>query len=467
MKDKGDLSMYTIDFHKPIHIHFIGIGGISMSGLAEILLEEGFTISGSDSKESDLTDHLTANGAQIFYGQRASNIIDGIDLVVYTAAIHPDNPEYACAKEKGIPMMTRADLLGQIMTNYKIPIAVSGTHGKTTTTSMASHVLLEGGFDPTISVGGILPAIGGNLRVGNSETFITEACEYTNSFLSFFPKISIILNIDADHLDFFKDIDDIRHSFRLFAEKLPADGTLIINSDTPHYEDIIKDLPCRVITYGLEHEAEYTADQITYDEFGHATFVCVHNGTTAGTFSLKVPGIHNVSNALSVIALGHLLGLDSDRIQKGIANFTGTDRRFQYKGKIGGVTIIDDYAHHPTEIKATLTSAKNYPHKTTWCVFQPHTYTRTKALLQDFAEALTFADHVVLADIYAAREKNTLGISSRDLQRCIRELGTPCEYFPTFDEIENYLLENCVSGDLLITMGAGDVVQIGEHLLGK
>lgn len=459
--------MYTIDFHKPIHIHFIGIGGISMSGLAEILLEEGFTISGSDSKESELTDHLTANGAQIFYGQRASNIIDGIDLVVYTAAIHPDNPEYACAKEKGIPMMTRADLLGQIMTNYKTPIAVSGTHGKTTTTSMASHVLLEGGMDPTISVGGILPAIGGNLRVGNSDTFITEACEYTNSFLSFFPKISIILNIDADHLDFFKDIDDIRHSFRLFAEKLPADGTLIINSDTPHYEDIIKDLPCRVITYGLEHEADYTAEQITYDELGHPTFLCKYRGNPVGTFSLKVPGIHNVSNALSVIALGYLLALDCDVIQKGLTNFTGTDRRFQFKGEIGKVTIIDDYAHHPTEIKATLTSAKNYPHKTTWCVFQPHTYTRTKALLHDFAEALTLADHVVLADIYAAREKNTLGISSKDLQRCILELGTPCEYFPTFDEIENYLLENCVGGDLLITMGAGDVVQIGEHLLGK
>lgn len=459
--------MYTIDFHKPIHIHFIGIGGISMSGLAEILLEEGFTISGSDSKESELTDHLTANGAQIFYGQRASNIMDGIDLVVYTAAIHPDNPEYACAKEKGIPMMTRADLLGQIMTNYKTPIAVSGTHGKTTTTSMASHVLLEGGMDPTISVGGILPAIGGNLRVGNSDTFITEACEYTNSFLSFFPKISIILNIDADHLDFFKDIDDIRHSFRLFAEKLPADGTLIINSDTPHYEDIIKDLPCRVITYGLEHEADYTAEQITYDELGHPTFLCKYRGNPVGTFSLKVPGVHNVSNALSVIALGYLLALDSDVIQKGLTNFTGTDRRFQFKGEIGKVTIIDDYAHHPTEIKATLTSAKNYPHKTTWCVFQPHTYTRTKALLHDFAEALTLADHVVLADIYAAREKNTLGISSKDLQRCILELGTPCEYFPTFDEIENYLLENCVGGDLLITMGAGDVVQIGEHLLGK
>ena len=372
--------------------------------------------------------------------------------MVYTAAIHPDNPEYACAKEKNIPMMTRADLLGQIMKNYQIPIAVSGTHGKTTTTSMASHILLEGGFDPTISVGGILPAIGGNLRLGHSGTFITEACEYTNSFLSFFPKISIILNMDADHLDFFKDIDDIRHSFRLFAEKLPADGTLIINSDTPHYEDIIRDLPCEVITYGLEHEADYTATDITYDTFGHPTFTCLHHGKTTGTFSLKVPGIHNVSNALSVIALGEKLGMDDATIQKGLINFTGTDRRFQFKGNIGDITVIDDYAHHPTEIKATLTSAKNYPHKKTWCIFQPHTYTRTKALLLEFAEALTLADHVVLANIYAARETDTLGISSADLQKRIQELGTPCEYFPTFDEIENYLLENCQPGDLLITM---------------
>ena len=416
---KGRTPMYTIDFTKPVHIHFIGIGGISMSGLAEILLKEGFTVSGSDSKESALTDHLTANGAQIFYGQRASNIIDGIDLVVYTAAIHPDNPEYACAKEKNIPMMTRADLLGQIMKNYQIPIAVSGTHGKTTTTSMASHILLEGGFDPTISVGGILPAIGGNLRLGHSGTFITEACEYTNS------------------------------------------------SDTPHYEDIIRDLPCEVITYGLEHEADYTATDITYDTFGHPTFTCLHHGETTGTFSLKVPGIHNVSNALSVIALGEKLGMDDATIQKGLINFTGTDRRFQFKGNIGDITVIDDYAHHPTEIKATLTSAKNYPHKKTWCIFQPHTYTRTKALLPEFAEALTLADHVVLANIYAARETDTLGISSADLQKRIQELGTPCEYFPTFYEIENYLLENCQPGDLLITMGAGDVYQIGEKLLGK
>ena len=459
--------MYQIDFNKPEHIHFIGIGGISMSGLAEVLLEEGFTISGSDSKKSPLTTLLESKGATLYYGQRASNIKDSVDVVVYTAAIHPDNPEFSCAKEKGIPMLTRAQLLGQIMRNYDTPIAVSGTHGKTTTTSMISHILLKGDCDPTISVGGILPAIGGNIRVGNSETFLTEACEYTNSFLSFFPKISIILNIDADHLDFFKDIDDIRHSFRRFAELLPADGALIINADTPKYEEIIKELPCKVITYSLEKEADYTADNITYDEFGHASFRVLHNGSPIGTCSLKVPGIHNVSNALASIACGQLLDLSDDVIFEGLKSFTGTDRRFQYKGQIGGVTIIDDYAHHPTEIEATLHAAKNYPHKKIWCVFQPHTYTRTKALLPEFAKALSLADHVVLADIYAARETDNLGISSADLQKLIADLGTPCEYFPTFDEIENFLLENCTQGDLLITMGAGDVVNIGEQLLGK
>ena len=459
--------MYQIDFHKPLHIHFIGIGGISMSGLAEILLGEDFIVSGSDAKESPLTDALEKKGAKIFYGQRASNIGDDVEVVVYTAAIHPDNPEFACAAEKGLPMLTRAQLLGQIMRNYDTPIAVSGTHGKTTTTSMISQILLEADCDPTISVGGILPSIGGNIRVGNSETFVTEACEYTNSFLSFFPRISIILNMDADHLDFFKDIDDIRRSFRRFAELLPADGARIINTDTPHYEDIIEGLPCRVITYGLEHYAQYQAADITYDKYGHASFTVLKDGKKAGSFYLKVPGIHNVSNALAAIALAHLLGISDDVTARGLGSFTGTERRFQYKGEVAGVTIIDDYAHHPTEIQATLHAAQNYPHKKIWCVFQPHTYTRTKALLPEFAQALTLADHVVLADIYAAREKNTIGISSQDLQREIQELGTPCEYFPTFDEIENFLLKSCTQGDLLITMGAGDVVNIGEHLLGK
>ena len=459
--------MYQIDFNHPVSVYFCGIGGISMSGLAEILLSRGFKVSGSDRLKSRLTEALEEKGATIYYGQRASNIADSTEVVVYTAAIHPDNPEFACAKEKGIPMLSRAELLGQIMRNYKTSIAVAGTHGKTTTTSMVSHVLLHGECDPTISVGGILPAIGGNIRVGQSETFLTEACEYTNSFLSFFPTISIILNIDADHLDFFKDIDDIRRSFRLFAELLPADGALIINADTPEYEQITKDLPCQVITYGLEQPAEYTAADISYNEFGHASFTVVRNGEALGTVSLKVPGIHNVSNALASFAAGQLLNLPAEVIAEGLGTFTGTNRRFQYKGSVAGVTIIDDYAHHPTEIEATLKAAKNYPHNTTWCVFQPHTYTRTKALLHEFAEALSHTDRVIVASIYAARETDTLGISSADLQKLIAEKGTPCEYFETFDEIENYLLENCTSGDLVITMGAGDVVNIGEHLLGQ
>lgn len=458
--------MYQIDFHKPMHIHFIGIGGISMSGLAEILLEEDFPISGSDAKASQLTSHLEAKGAKIYIGQTASNISPDVELVVYTAAIHPDNPEYQKAVALGIPMLTRAELLGQIMKNYDLPIAVSGTHGKTTTTSMISHILLEAEKDPTISVGGILPAIHGNIRVGNSENFITEACEYTNSFLSFFPKISIILNIDADHLDFFKDLDDIRHSFRLFAQKLPQDGTLIINGDIPRLEEITEGLPCQIITYALDAPADYRAENIEFDHMAHGSFDCVQNGKKIGRFSLSVPGMHNVSNALSAIALSRKLGIDMDTIQKGLLRFGGTDRRFQYKGKVAGVTVIDDYAHHPTEIAATLKTAASYPHKTIWCVFQPHTYTRTKALLPEFAEALSLADKVVLAPIYAARETDTLGISSQDLQELIVEKGTEAVYFSTFDEIEEFLLKNCIHDDLLITMGAGDVYKIGENLLG-
>ena len=275
--------MYTINFKKPVHIHFIGIGGISMSGLAEILMQEGFTVSGSDARESSLTRRLASLGAQIVYGQRAENISRDMDVVVYTAAIHPDNPEYARAAEMNLPMLTRAQLLGQIMQNYGTPIAVAGTHGKTTTTSMAAQILLEAGCDPTVSVGGILPSIGGNIRVGHSDSFITEACEYTNSFLSFFPKISLILNMDADHLDFFKDIHDIRRSFRQFAELLPADGTLIINADTPAYETVTEGLSCTVITYGLENSADYTARDITYDQYGHPTFTVLRHGEPAGT----------------------------------------------------------------------------------------------------------------------------------------------------------------------------------------
>ena len=457
--------MYQIDFHKPLHIHFIGIGGISMSGLAEILLEENFRISGSDAKSSPLTRTLEERGAVIYYGQRASNITDDVELVVYTAAIHPDNPEYASAVEKGIPMLTRAQLLGQIMRNYDTPIAVSGTHGKTTTTSMISQILLEADADPTISVGGILPSIGGNIRVGQSETFVTEACEYTNSFLHFYPKISVILNIEEDHLDFFKDLEDIRHSFHQFAALLPSDGTLIINGDIDNYQEIYDGLDCNVITYGSSDMLDYSASNITYDEKGLVAFDLIKNGKVVDHIQLSVTGDHNVLNALASIATAELLQIPMETIKKGILSFSGTDRRFEYKGTFNGVTVVDDYAHHPTEIAATLKAAQHYPHNQVWCVFQPHTYTRTKAFFHEFAEALSHTDHLVLADIYAARETDTLGVSSAGLAEEARKLGTDAHYLPSFEEIEAFLKENCKSGDLLITMGAGDVVKIGEDIL--
>ena len=367
---------------------------------------------------------------------------------------------------RNIPTLTRAELLGQIMKNYETPIAISGTHGKTTTTSMVSEIMLQAKVDPTLSIGGILKTIHGNFRMGKSGYFVTEACEYTNSFLSFFPKISLILNIEEDHLDFFKDINDIRNSFHQFASLLPTDGTLIINGDIPHVEEITKDLTCQVITFGMCNTYNYSADNITYDELARPTFSLVRNGTDTESITLGVQGHHNVYNSLAAIALSELLHIDITTVKSALLTFAGTDRRFELKGKIGGITIIDDYAHHPTEITATLTAAKNYPHKTTWCVFQPHTFTRTKAFMSDFAKALSLADKVVLADIYPARETDNLGISSETLQEEIQKSGKECYYFPSFDEIENFLLENCINGDLLITMGAGDVVKIGENILG-
>ena len=459
--------MYQVNFDSPVHIYFIGIGGISMSGLAEILLNKNFKVSGSDMKESDLTNLLSERGATIFYGQRYENITDDIDVIVYTSAIKEDNPEWQAMKDKNIPSLSRAELLGQLMKNYELPVAISGTHGKTTTTSMISEILLKADTDPTLSIGGIYKSIGGNIRVGQGKYFVTEACEYTNSFLSFFPKTAIILNVEEDHLDFFKDINDIRDSFRKFAKLLPSDGTLIINSDIDKYEELCKALTCKIVTYGFKETDDFYATDISYNENGYPTFTVISKEGHHVEYSLSVPGLHNISNALSAIAFATLEGIDCNIIKDALKAFGGTDRRFDYKGSIGGVTIIDDYAHHPTEIRATLTAAANYPHNHLWCVFQPHTYTRTKAFLKEFAEALSLAENIILADIYAAREKDTLGISSKTLQAEIEKLGKKCYYFPSFDEIENFLLEKCINGDLLITMGAGDVVKIGENLIGK
>ena len=459
--------MYTLNFNEPIHVYFMGIGGISMSGLAEILLDQGFTVSGSDMKESALTKQLEAKGVKVYYGQISENITSDIDLVVYTAAIREDNEEWQAARNANIPMLTRAQLLGQIMDNYKNSIAVAGTHGKTTTTSMISQVLLEANTDPTITVGGILSSIDGNLRVGDSEVFISEACEYTNSFLNFRPKYSIILNVEAEHLDFFKDLEDVRNSFKKFVANTRSDGATIINGEIEDYEELVHDMPHQILTYGFDSRFDFYAEDIYFDDKACGVFTAMHQGKPLMKVHLSVPGMHNVSNALASIALAYLMKLPKEEVIVGLRKFGGANRRFQYKGKVNGITVIDDYAHHPTEILATLDAAANYPHERLVLVFQPHTYTRTKAFLTEFAEVLSQADVLVLAEIYAAREKNTIGISSKDLLALIKEKGTECYYFPSFEEIEKFLLKNCMNGDLLITMGAGNVVEIGESLLGN
>ena len=457
--------MYKINFNQPIHIHFIGIGGISMSGLARVLLMEGFTVSGSDLTPSSITHELENLGATIHYEHIAGNISSEINCVVYTAAISPNNEELIAAKEENIPLLTRSQLLGQVMENYQHPIAVAGTHGKTTTTSMISTILLKCNLDPTISVGGILPLIGGNIRVGQSEIFITEACEYTNSFLDFNSTISVILNIEEDHLDYFEGLDHIMNSFKSFAEKLPTNGTLVINGEISNHQYITEDLDCNVVTYGLFGDFDYTATNISHSENAHASFDIHKKGQFVDRIFLRVPGDHNVSNALASIATGEVLGLSIEEMKPAIFAFGGTHRRFEYKGSFNGVDVLDDYAHHPTEVAATLSAATHYPHRELWCVFQPHTYTRTKALFDDFVDVLSGVDHLILTDIYAAREKNTIGITSMDLLEKIKEKGTDVHYFSSFEKAEEFLKKNCLSGDLLITMGAGNVVDIGENLL--
>ncbi len=460
--------MYQIDFSNPVHVFFSGIGGISMSGLAKILMSRGFKVSGSDRTASALTEMLQGEGARVIIGQKAENITPDIDLVVFTAAIHPDNPEYIRTAELGIPSLTRAQLLGQIMKGYHLPVAVSGTHGKTTTTSMLSEILIGADTDPTLSIGGVLPSIGGNVRVGGSDYFVAEACEYTNSFLDMFPGIGIILNIDADHLDFFKDLADIRHSFKRFAGLIPEDGCLIISDAIPDPEEITDSLSCRVIRFGSDPSSDYRPEDISYDGNAHASYTLRANcgGAWDGLrIKLGVPGSHNVYNSLAALAAASILGISPDKAASALEGFTGTVRRFEYKGTLNGVKIIDDYAHHPTEIAATLAAAANMPHEAIRCIFQSHTYTRTKALLDDFGRALSAADQVIVAEIYPARETDTLGMSAKVLADKINECGGNAIAPGSFEDIKKYVLENCRKGDVLITMGAGNVVDIADDLL--
>lgn len=447
------------------HIYFIGIGGISMSGLAEILASRGHQVSGTDVKETAVTKHLQSLGIHINFGHRAENITDDITLVVYTAAIHDDNPELRAAHEKGIRIMDRAHLLGQIMDEYHDSVAVSGTHGKTTTTSMVSEILLAAEKDPTITVGGILPTIGSNLRIGNSPYFVAEACEYFDSFLQFNPFIAIILNVESDHLDYFKTLENIRRSFHAFAQRVPNNGLLVISEKIDNVEELTDGLTCHVETFGLSEKANWRAENIVHEADGRNSFDVYHNGEFFTTIHLHIPGEHNITNALAAIGASAFLGAAPEDCVKGLHHYTGTERRFQLKGKKDGITVIDDYAHHPTEIKAALAAAQNVQHNTTWCVFQPHTFSRTRFLFDEFGEAFGDADEVIIADIFAARETDDGTVSAAQLAERIAQTGKSARYVGDFAAIESYLREHCKSGDLLMTVGAGDVYKIGENFL--
>lgn len=455
--------MFNLYEDKNKIVHFIGIGGISMSGLAELLLSYGFKVCGSDKAKSKLTDKLESLGAKIYIGQRSSNI-EHPDLVVYTAAIGDDNPELLRARELHLPLMDRAEFLGYIMKGFTRNIAVSGTHGKTTVTSMVSLMLLNAHFDPTIMVGGELDAIGGNFKSGKSEYLVAEACEYKGSFLKFYPYIGVVLNIDADHLDYYKDIAEIQEAFLKFAMLIPRDGLLVGCADDCRVTKIMESIECNKVTYGINN-GDFIPSNISYDSKGCASFNVIFKGELVGDFKLSVPGEHNILNSLASIATCNFLGISYDNMAESLHEFTGTHRRFEKKGEINGITVIDDYAHHPVEIMASLKAAKNYPHGKTYCVFQPHTYTRTISLFNEFANAFGNADKLILVDIYAARENDPGIINSEMLCDAVLKNGVDAVYKSSFDEAIEYIKDNIKPGDLLITMGAGDVYKIGDDFL--
>ncbi len=456
--------MENIDLNKHKNIYFIGIGGVSMSGLAETLHKKGFKVLGSDNKETELIQNLKNKGIQVNVGQKSENINNSIDLVVYTAAVKKDNPEYAKSIELNITTIDRACLMGIMMRDFKYPICVSGTHGKTTTTSMISEIFIEAEKEPTINLGGILPSINSNYLIGKSDYFIVESCEYFDSFLKFYPYVGVILNIEEDHLDYFRNLEHIENSFKKFSENISPNGTLVINNDILNIDKITEGIKCNLITYG-NNEANWYSKNISYNENGFASFEIYKDDKNLGKLNLRLRGEHNIKNALAAAAAAFEMGIDIDTIKRGLEKFEGSRRRYEHKGEINGITIIDDYAHHPTEIKATLEAAKNSKYNKLYCVFQPHTFTRTKKLLKELSESFDLADYTLIVDIYSAREKDTGEIHSRDLVKAIEKRGKTAFYMSSFDEASEFLFKNCIHGDLLITMGAGDVNILGENML--
>ena len=454
------------DFSKYMHPgttgYLIGIGGVSMSPLAEVLSGMGIQIRGTDMAEGDNVRSLQEKGIHVNIGHRAENITDDIDFVVRTAAVHDDNPEIMEAHRKGIRVYERTEAWGAIMMDYRNALCISGTHGKTTTTSMSTHILMAAEADPTVMIGGTLPLLHAGHRVGNGDTIIMESCEYCNSFLNFYPTVAVVLDIEADHLDFFKDLEDIKASFREFASHVPADGTIIANMDDENTMDALAPLGRKLMTFGLSDKADVWAKNIVF--LGTQTdFDIMYNGRKFTHATIHVPGIHNVKNALAATAAAIVLGCGPLAVRYGLAAFNGAGRRFEFKGKFNGADVYDDYAHHPGELKALLDAVEPLGYKRTIVIFQPHTYSRTKALFDDFVAQLRRPDMTILAEIYAAREQNTIGISSKDIAAEIPNSMA----FDSFDEIITTLRWTAAPGDIILTVGAGDIYKVGEKLLGK
>ena len=446
-------------------IHMVGIGGVSMSGIAEILKKWGFDVSGSNNVENDATRKLVDSGINVIIGHHAENVV-GADVVVYTAAIDPENIELKTARLLDIETIERCDFLGEITRCYENTITVSGTHGKSTTTSMLSLCFLEAEKDPSIQVGADLKQINGNYKVGESSYFLLEACEYVESFLKFSPKSEIILNIDNDHLDYFKNFENIKKAFIKYVKLAPQDGFIVLNADDKNCLDLREYTKAKVITYGIENEnANFIARDIKFDEEGFSSYEVYKDGKFYEKIKLSVPGIHNVLNSLACIAMCDAYGLDKTKVKSALSKFVGAGRRFEYKGKVNNAKIYDDYGHHPTEILATSKALKNKEFNKSWVVFQPHTYSRTKNLIDDFAKALLNYDNIIILDIYAAREKNVYNISSIDLVNKIKDLGKEAKYIPNFEECVSYLKQNVKDGDIVLTQGAGTVTEIGDMLI--
>lgn len=457
--------VFMIDLTAISHIHIIGIGGVSNSAIAEILLDQGHTVTGSDLHATSITEALIQKGVKIYYAHEPDQI-NGAELVAYTSAVADDNPEVLAAIEQKIPCVSRAELLGQIMAGYKNSIAISGTHGKTTTTSMVTRIFNDDHFDPTALVGGYFTDIKSNVKLGKGDLFITEACEYKENFLSFYPRVGVILNIDEDHLDYYRNLDHIVSAFVKFSSNIYDKGTLVLNGDDYNSRKILPYYKGKCLTFGLGENCDYVAKNVTYNNMGYPTFDVFHNEKKLTALSLQVPGQHNIYNALAAFTVALLFTKDVDRVKTALDTFKNANRRFEWIGTEKGVTIVDDYAHHPNEIKATLEAASRMTdiHRII-CIFQPHTYSRTKELINEFASAFKYADEVILCDIYAAREKDLGEVHSEMLRDVMLTEGVNVKHFANHNDILTYVESHATNHDLIITMGAGDVSLMSPQLL--